>query len=109
MGGNYKNYHLVISKFILACFDYIGIVLGGILSAYYLRLSFTHIPLQSNFKMEDIYVYAVIPAIFLFVLLLNNAYSVAAPYWDTIKAIFRSITISVVVSIVLMYTGACHK
>ncbi|ETS92139.1 undecaprenyl-phosphate galactose phosphotransferase WbaP [Veillonella sp. AS16] len=102
--GNYKNYHLVISKFILACFDYIGIVLG-ILSAYYLRLSFTYIPLQSNFKMEDIYVYAVIPAIFLFVLLLNNAYSVAAPYWDTIKAIFRSITISVVVSIVLMYTG----
>ena len=84
--GNYKNYHLVISKFILACFDYIGIVLG-ILSAYYLRLSFTYIPLQSNFKMEDIYVYAVIPAIFLFVLLSFSVPTVSQVLYSSVQAV----------------------
>ena len=45
------------------------------------------------------------PIVFLTILLLNNAYSVVTPYWDTMKNLFRSITIGVVVSIVLMYTG----
>lgn len=43
---------------------------------------------------------------FILVLLLNNAYSMDKAYWDKIEIIFRSITIGIVVSIVLMYAGA---
>ena len=84
--------------------DYIAIVLGT-LAAYYLRLNLSILPVSSNFKVEEIYVYGIVPIVFLTILLLNNAYSVVTPYWDTMKNLFRSITIGVVVSIVLMYTG----
>ena len=45
------------------------------------------------------------PIIFLIVFLLNNSYDIEMPLWDKTKSIVRSITIGVVVSIVLMYTG----
>ena len=84
--------------------DYISIVLGT-LAAYHLRLNLPFLPVSPHFKVDEIYVYGVIPLVFLAILLLNNTYSVVSPYWDTMKNLFRSITIGVVVSIVLMYTG----
>lgn len=101
---NNNNKKLFISKLIVLIADYIAIVLGT-LAAYYLRLNLSILPVSSNFKVEEIYVYGVVPMVFLTILLLNNAYSVVTPYWDTMKNLFRSITIGVVVSIVLMYTG----
>ena len=101
---NNNNKKLFISKLIVLIADYIAIVLGT-LAAYYLRLNLSILPVSSNFKVEEIYVYGVVPIVFLTILLLNNAYSVVTPYWDTMKNLFRSITIGVVVSIVLMYTG----
>ena len=101
---NNNNKKLFISKLIVLIADYIAIVLGT-LAAYYLRLNLSISPVSSNFKVEEIYVYGVVPIVFLTILLLNNAYSVVTPYWDTMKNLFRSITIGVVVSIVLMYTG----
>lgn len=101
---NNNNKKLFISKLIVLIADYIAIVLGT-LAAYYLRLNLSILPVSSNFKVEEIYVYGIVPIVFLTILLLNNAYSVVTPYWDTMKSLFRSITIGVVVSIVLMYTG----
>ncbi|MDU2116791.1 MAG: sugar transferase [Veillonella sp.] len=101
---NNNNKKLFISKLIVLIADYIAIVLG-ILAAYYLRLNLSILPVSSNFKVEEIYVYGIVPIVFLTILLLNNVYSVVTPYWDTMKNLFRSITIGVVVSIVLMYTG----
>lgn len=101
---NNNNKKLFISKLIVLIADYIAIVLGT-LAAYYLRLNLSILPVSSNFKVEEIYVYGIVPIVFLTILLLNNAYSVVTPYWDTMKNLFRSITIGVVVSIVLMYTG----
>ncbi len=101
---NNNNKKLFISKLTVLIADYIAIVLGT-LAAYYLRLNLSILPVSSNFKVEEIYVYGVVPIVFLTILLLNNTYSVVAPYWDTMKNLFRSITIGVVVSIVLMYTG----
>ena len=101
----YNNHNkLLISKFIVLIADYVSIVLGT-LAAYHLRLNLPFLPVSSHFKVDEIYVYGVIPFVFLAILLLNNAYSVVSPYWDTMKNLFRSITIGVVVSIVLMYTG----
>ena len=96
---NNNNKKLFISKLIVLIADYIAIVLGT-LAAYYLRLNLSILPVSSNFKVEEIYVYGVVPIVFLTILLLNNAYSVVTPYWDTMKNLFRSITIGVVVSIV---------
>ena len=95
---------LLISKIIVLITDYVAIVLG-ILAAYYLRVNLSILPVSSHFKVDEIYVYGIVPFVFLSILLLNNAYSIVAPYWDTMKNLFRSITIGVVVSIVLMYTG----
>ena len=64
--------------------DYISIVLGT-LAAYHLRLNLPWLQVSSNFKVDEIYVYGVIPFVFLAILLLNNAYSVVSPYWDTMK------------------------
>ena len=43
--------------------DYIAIVLGT-LAAYYLRLNLSILPVSSNFKVEEIYVYGVVPMVF---------------------------------------------
>ena len=103
--SGYNNHNkLLISKIIVLIADYVSIVLGT-LAAYHLRLNLSLLPVSSNFKIDEIYVYGIIPFVFLSILLLNNAYSVVSPYWDTMKNLFRSITIGVVVSIVLMYTG----
>ena len=102
--SGHNNQRLMISKIIVLIVDYISIVLGT-LAAYYLRLNLPLLPVSSHFRVDEIYVYGVIPLVFLAILLLNNTYSVVSPYWDTMKNLFRSITIGVVVSIVLMYTG----
>ena len=94
----------LISKIIVLITDYVAIVLGT-LAAYHLRVNLSILPVSSHFKVDEIYVYGIVPFVFLSILLLNNAYSIVAPYWDTMKNLFRSITIGVVVSIVLMYTG----
>ena len=95
---------LLISKIIVFIADYVAIVLGT-LAAYYLRLNLSFLPVISHFEVDEIYVYGIIPIVFLSILLLNNTYSIVSTYWDTMKNLFRSITIGVVVSIVLMYTG----
>ena len=99
-----NNNKLLISKIIVLIADYIAIVLWT-LAAYYLRVNLQILPVSEHFKVDEIYVYGIVPIVFLSILLLNNAYSIVAPYWDTMKNLFRSITIGVVVSIVLMYTG----
>ena len=99
-----NNNKLLISKIIVLIADYIAIVLGT-LAAYYLRVNLQILPVSEHFKVDEIYVYGIVPIVFLSILLLNNAYSIVAPYWDTMKNLFRSITIGVVVSIVLMYIG----
>lgn len=103
--SGYNNHNkLFFSKIIVLITDYVAIVLGT-LAAYYLRLNLPILPVSPHFNVDGIYVYGIIPLVFLSILLLNNAYSVVSPYWDTMKNLFRSITIGVVVSIVLMYTG----
>ena len=106
MNSSECNNHnkLLISKIIVIIADYVAIVLGT-LAAYYLRLNLPILPISPHFNVDGIYVYGIIPLVFLSILLLNNTYSVVSPYWDTMKNLFRSITIGVVVSIVLMYTG----
>ena len=101
---NNCNNKLFISKIIVLIADYFAIILGT-LSAYHLRLTLPFLPVSPHFKVDEIYVYGIVPIVFLSILLLNNTYSVVSPYWDTMKNLFRSITIGVVLSIVLMYTG----
>lgn len=75
---------LLISKIIVLITDYVAIVLGT-LAAYYLRLNLPILPVSPHFNVDGIYVYGIIPLVFLSILLLNNAYSVVSPYWDTMK------------------------
>ena len=95
---------LAFVKMVTILVDYISIVLG-LLAAYQLRLSLPATFVSLNFKIDNIYIYGVVPIIFLIVFLLNNLYDIEMPLWDKTKSIVRSITIGVVVAIVLMYTG----
>ena len=100
----HENMRLAFVKMVTILVDYISIVLG-LLAAYQLRLSLPATFVSLNFKIDNIYIYGVVPIIFLIVFLLNNLYDIEMPLWDKTKSIVRSITIGVVVAIVLMYTG----
>ena len=100
----HENMRLVFVKIVTILVDYISIVFG-LLAAYQLRLSLPETFVSLNFKIDNIYIYGIVPIIFLIVFLLNNSYDIEMPLWDKTKSIVRSITIGVVVSIVLMYTG----
>ena len=100
----HENMRLALVKIVTILVDYISIVLG-LLVAYQLRLSLPTTFVSLNFKIDNIYIYGVVPIIFLIVFLLNNSYDLEMPLWDKTKSIIRSITIGVVVAIVLMYTG----
>ena len=97
-----KNF--MINKIVLAIADYVTLVCS-LLMAYHLRLVFPWLSVARTFKVENIYIYGVIPILFMTVFLLNGVYDVEEPYWEKLKKLFRSITIGVVVSIVLMYSG----
>lgn len=100
----HENMRLAFVKIVTILVDYISIVFG-LLAAYQLRLSLPETFVSLNFKIDTIYIYGIVPIIFLIVFLLNNSYDIEMPLWDKTKSIVRSITIGVVVSIVLMYTG----
>ena len=100
----HENMRLAFVKIVTILVDYISIVFG-LLVAYQLRLSLPETFVSLNFKIDNIYIYGIVPIIFLIVFLLNNSYDIEMPLWDKTKSIVRSITIGVVVSIVLMYTG----
>ena len=100
----HQNVRLVLVKIVTMLIDYISIVLG-LLVAYKLRLAMPEAIVSSNFSIDIIYIYGIVPIIFLLVFVLNNSYDIEMPLWDKTKSIVRSITIGVVVAIVLMYTG----
>ena len=62
--SGHNNHRLMISKIIVLIVDYISIVLGT-LAAYYLRLNLPLLPVSSHFRVDEIYVYGVIPFVFL--------------------------------------------
>ena len=69
--SGYNNHNkLLISKIIVLIADYISIVLGT-LAAYHLRLNLPWLQVSSNFKVDEIYVYGVIPFLFCSISLLG--------------------------------------
>lgn len=101
-----KNQGITIAytKLITALVDY-GAVVLGLLAAYHLRMNLPFLTVSSHFKLEGIYTFVVVPAIFLLTLWINDAYVIDKPYWDKVKTVFRSVSIATVAAIVLMYTG----
>lgn len=88
---------------LMVTIDYFSTVLGTIV-AYHTRIALS-MQYQSVFKINEIYIYLVIPFVFIIILLINGAYYFEKPYWDKLKIIYRSISIGVITSIVLMYAG----
>lgn len=88
---------------ILLIVDYFLIV-GGVASAYWLRKDWI-IPVGSNFHIKSIYIYLIVPALYMLLLFLCNAYRVDMPYWDKVRAIFKGVTYSVITAVFLMYVG----
>ena len=84
--------------------DYIAVVCG-IISACNIRTALPFWNGTNSLHVDFFYGYVITPIVFIIVLLLNSAYNMDKAYWDKIKIIFRSITIGIVVSIVLMYAG----
>lgn len=84
--------------------DYIAVACG-IISAYNIRTELPFWNDASGLHVDFFYGYIITPIVLILVLLLNNAYRMDKAYWDKIKIIFRSITMGIVGSIVLMYAG----
>ena len=75
---------------ILLIVDYFLIV-GGVAGAYWLRKDWL-IPVASNFHIKSIYIYLIVPALYILLLFLSNAYRLDRPYWDKVKSIFKGVT-----------------
>ena len=93
-----------IVKLLMIAVDYISVICG-IVSAYNLRLL---LPFSKSVLVLNIdywYAYIIIPLVFIIILFLNHGYKIDTAYWEKVKIIFRSITIGIVLSIVLMYGG----
>ena len=84
--------------------DYISVICG-IVSAYNLRLLLPFSESDMVLHIDYWYAYIITPLVFISVLFLNHGYKIDTAYWEKIKIIFRSITIGIVLSIVLMYAG----
>ncbi len=92
-----------ILPIILVAVDYILIV-AAIASAYWLRKDWI-IPVADNFHIKSIYIFLIAPTLYLVMLALCNAYKLAMPYWDKVKAISKGVTWSVIMAVFLMYVG----
>ena len=93
-----------IVKLLMIAVDYISVICG-IVSAYNLRLLLPFSKSALVLNIDYWYAYIIIPLVFIIVLFLNHGYKIDTAYWEKVKIIFRSITIGIVLSIVLMYGG----
>ena len=94
----------IIVKLLMTTVDYISVICG-ILSAYNLRMLLPFSESDMVLHIDHWYAYIVTPLVFITVLFLNHGYKIDTAYWEKVKIIFRSITIGIVLSIVLMYAG----
>ena len=94
----------IIVKLLMTTVDYISVICG-ILSAYNLRMLLPFSESDMVLHIDHWYAYIITPLVFITVLFLNHGYKIDTAYWEKVKIIFRSITIGIVLSIVLMYAG----
>ena len=103
MKNTYVNSNVIV-KTLMVIVDYISVICG-IVSAYNLRLLLPFSESDMVLHIDYWYAYIITPLVFITVLFLNHGYKIDTAYWEKIKIIFRSITIGIVLSIVLMYAG----
>lgn len=103
MKNKYVNSNGIV-KTLMVIVDYISVICG-IVSAYNLRLLLPFSESDMVLHIDHWYGYIITPLVFITVLFLNHGYKIDTAYWEKIKIIFRSITIGIVLSIVLMYAG----
>jgi len=103
MERKYVNSNVIV-KTLMVIIDYISVICG-IVSAYNLRLLLPFSESDMALHIDHWYAYIITPLVFISVLFLNHGYKIDTAYWEKIKIIFRSITIGIVLSIVLMYAG----
>ena len=103
MERKYVNSNVIV-KTLMVIIDYISVICG-IVSAYNLRLLLPFSESDMVLHIDYWYAYIITPLVFISVLFLNHGYKIDTAYWEKIKIIFRSITIGIVLSIVLMYAG----
>ena len=103
MERKYVNSNAIV-KTLMVIIDYISVICG-IVSAYNLRLLLPFSESDMVLHIDYWYAYIITPLVFIIVLFLNHGYKIDTAYWEKVKIIFRSITIGIVLSIVLMYAG----
>lgn len=103
MKNTYVNSNVIV-KTLMVIVDYISVICG-IVSAYNLRLLLPFSESDMVLHIDYWYAYIITPLVFITVLFLNHGYKIDTSYWEKVKIIFRSITIGIVLSIVLMYAG----
>ncbi|GBG58001.1 exopolysaccharide biosynthesis protein [Sporomusaceae bacterium FL31] len=103
----FEKYTSFILPVILIFADYIALLVGeGV--AFFLRDSIVPLFL-SNFEMPDIYVYIVIPLIFLFFLHFDRMHIRRMPFWQMTEKLFKASTYAVLSIIVIMYFAGVTK
>lgn len=83
--------------------DYLAILLAECL-AFFLRRDFSPIE-DPNFFIPSVYLYVVVPTIFLFFLHVANARIRSVPLWRMIQMVFWAVVYSLLTIVMLMYVG----
>lgn len=95
-----KKYAHMLLPLILFFTDYTAIVLAEKL-AYLIRRHW--LPGAAGFHIPDIYLYVIVPTIFLCFLHITNTHIRAMPFWKLAKSVFRATLYSMLLILLLMY------
>lgn len=98
-----KGNHLG-AKLLLIISDYVAVGIG-LYIAYMVRLHFPWLPVSGDFHLQASYFLLWIPLLFVLVLAFNGTYVMGVPYWDKLKGISKSVIISAITIVFLMYAG----
>lgn len=90
----------LLSPLIILIVDYAMVMLSELM-AYLFRAEF--LPIDGKFSLDAIYVYAIIPLVYLFFLYGNSDSIIGQPFWQTARRTFWRIIYSTVAITVVIY------
>ena len=97
----WERYSAEILRLIAVLFDYVAVV-GAVVTAYWLR---RYLPVigDSSFFIPPLYLYAIVPLIFLCFLYAIGARVRNIPFWIMLQKVFWAVVYSIVTIAMLMY------
>ncbi len=97
-----RHSHALLPLLLMVC-DYLAVVLSE-LSALFLRRFLPGMP-SPDFDIPNIYIYIIVPAIFICFLHVMRTYIPTMAFWQLAKNVFYAVLYSILMILMLMYFG----